>query len=58
MRLIVRNHRVDLRMSHYETGQLGNILKEYIQKVGSSDPSVQKLATELAKFAGNIVKIR
>ena len=57
MRLIARTHRVDLTMSHYETGQLGNILKEYIQRVGSSDPSLQKLATELAKFADNIVQI-
>lgn len=57
MRLVVRRHRIDLSMSQYETGQLGNILKEYIQKVGTSDPSVLKLANELSKFAGNIVQI-
>lgn len=58
MRLKVRKFRVDMQMSTYESGQLGNILKEYIQKVGTSDPSVLKLATELSKFAGNIVQIR
>ena len=57
MNIAVREHRADLRMSHYEAGQLGNILKDYIQVVGSSDPSLRKLATELAKFAGNIVRI-
>jgi len=58
MRLKVRKFRVDMQMSTYESGQLGLILKEYIQKVGTSDPSILKLANELSKFAGNIVQIR